>query len=80
MVHFRNGNADGQSEICKQFFNEFIEVLKTKKEFDYTNEEDWEWVYNTAICDDWLESVIRQNIDNEFKKPKNKKHTMCVNW
>ena len=75
MVHFKNGNADGQSESCKQFFNEFIEVLKAKKEFDYTNEEDWEWVYNTAICDDWLESVIRQNIDDKFIKPKNKNYT-----
>ena len=52
------------------FFNEFIEVLKEKKEFDYTNKEDWEWMYTSAGCADWLEKVIQQNIDSEFVKPK----------
>lgn len=80
MVHFKNGNADGQSEACKQFFNEFIEMLKAKKEFDYTNKEDWDWVYNTAVCADWLENVIKQNIDSEFAKPECTRCKACVNW
>lgn len=79
-AHFKSGNSEGQSEACKQFFNEFIEMLKDRKEFDYTNEEDWEWAYNSAVCADWLESVIKQNIDSEFIKPKCNKYNMCANW
>ena len=44
-------------------------MLKEKKEFDYTDKDDWKWVYSIADCADWLESVIKQNIDNEFVKP-----------
>lgn len=72
-AHFKSGNADGQSKACTEFFNEFIEVLKSKKDFDYTNDEDWDWMYTSAGCADWLESVIKQNIDSEFVKPENKK-------
>lgn len=68
-AHFKSGNANGQSKACETFFNEFIEVLKEKKEFDYTNKEDWEWMYTSAGCADWLEKVIQQNIDNDFIKP-----------
>ena len=46
-----------------------IEILKEKKEFDYTKKEDWEWMYTSAGCADWLEKVIQQNIDSEFVKP-----------
>lgn len=59
----------------EHFLDEFVEILKEKKEFDYTNEEDWEWIYTTAGGADWLESVIKQNIDSEFVKPKNTKVT-----
>lgn len=68
-AHFKSGNTNGRSKACETFFNEFIEVLKEKKEFDYTNKEDWEWMYTSAGCADWLEKVIQQNIDSEFIKP-----------
>lgn len=71
-AHFKSGNAEGQSKACTEFFNEFIEVLKSKKDFDYTYEKDWDWMYTSAGCADWLESVIRQNIDSEFVKPEDK--------
>ena len=69
-VHFPLGNADKDSIAGKSFFNEFVDMLKDKKEFDYTNEDDWNWIYSTAGGADWLEGVIKQNIDNEFVKPK----------
>ena len=47
-------------------------MLKAKKEFDYTKYEDWDWVYSIAGGSDWLENVIKQNIDNDFVKPKDK--------
>ena len=31
-----------------------------------TSEKDWEWIYTTAGGADWLESVIKQNIDSKF--------------
>lgn len=71
-AHFSTGNADRHSIAEKSFFNEFIDMLKEKKEFDYTNENDWEWIYSIAGGADWLESVIKQNIDNDFVKPKDK--------
>ena len=72
-AHFVNGNAEHDSVAGKAFFNEFVEMLKERKEFDYTSEKDWEWIYTTAGSADWLESVIKQNIDEEFVKPKNTK-------
>lgn len=72
-AHFKSGNTEGQSKACTEFFNEFVEVLKSKKDFDYTNEKDWDWMYTSAGCADWLESVIKQNIDSEFVKPEDKK-------
>lgn len=76
-AHFINGNFEHCSVSGRAFFNEFIEMLKEKKEFDYTNDKDWEWIYTTAGGADWLESVIRQNIDSEFVKPKNTK-VLCM--
>lgn len=69
-AHFKSGNANSRSKACKDFFDEFIEVLKERKEFDYTNQNDWKWINNSAGCADWLESVIQQNIDSDFVKPK----------
>lgn len=71
-AHFSTGNADRHSIAEKSFFNEFIDMLKEKKEFDYTNENDWDWIYSIAGGADWLESVIKQNIDDDFVKPKDK--------
>lgn len=45
-------------------------MLKEKKEFDYTNEKDWEWIYTDTGDADWLESVIKQNINSQFIIPK----------
>lgn len=70
-AHFINGNSEHDSKAGKAFFEEFVEMLKEKKEFDYTSETDWKWIYTTAGGADWLESVIKQNIDSEFVKPKN---------
>lgn len=78
-AHFKSGNADGESKACEDFFDEFIEILKSKKEFDYTNQKDWKWVYTCAGCADWLENIIKQNIDSDFIKPEytgHKKHGM----
>lgn len=66
-IHFKSGNVDGQSEACKKFFSEFIEALKNRIGFDYTSKEDWKWVSSTADCSEWLESVIKQNIDSSFE-------------
>lgn len=74
-AHFVSGNTEHSSVAGKAFFNEFVDILKEKKEFDYTSEKDWEWIYTTAGGADWLESVIKQNIDSEFVKPKNTKIT-----
>lgn len=74
-AHFVNGNSEHASVSGRAFFEELIETLKAKKGFDYTSEKDWEWIYTTAGGADWLESVIRQNIDSEFVKPKNTKPT-----
>lgn len=68
-AHFINGNTEQSSIAEKSFFTEFIELLKEKKEFDYTNIKDWEWIYTIAGGAEWLESVIQQNIDSSFIKP-----------
>ena len=72
-AHFINGNAEHDSKAGKAFFNEFLDLLKEKNEFNYISEKDWEWIYTTAGGADWLESVIKQNIDNKFVKPQNTK-------
>ncbi len=59
-AHFTDGNSKNYSGACKDFFLEFIDMLGKKKGFDYTNNDDWDWIYNTAECADWLESVIKQ--------------------
>ena len=71
-AHFPFGNANNDSVAGKSFFNEFVEMLKKKKRFNMNDEDDWDWIYSTAGGADWLESVIKQNIDNEFVKPKDK--------
>lgn len=74
-AHFPSGNTEYSSVAGKAFFNEFVEMLKEKKEFNYNSEKDWEWIYTAAGGVDWLESVIKQNIDSKFVKPKNTKIT-----
>lgn len=73
-AHFPVGNADKNSVAEKSFFNEFVDMLKNKTEFNYTNVDDWNWIYSSAGGADWLESVIKQNIDSGFIKPKDETH------
>lgn len=67
--HFKHGKIEGHSKASALLFNEFIDMLKEKDVFDYTDESEWGWVKNSACCDEWLESVIQQNIDSTFTKP-----------
>lgn len=78
-VHFPFGNAEKDSIAGKAFFDEFVDMLKTKMAFDYTKYEDWEWVYSIAGGADWLENVIKQNIETDFVKPKDKSFRMSKN-
>lgn len=65
-AYFPNGNCEKGSQADKEFFHEFIEMLKIKNGFDYTDKKDWEWAISIANCKDWLLSIIHQNIDSEF--------------
>lgn len=69
-AHFPLANADRDSVAGRAFFNELVSMLKERKEFDYTNKDDWDWIYSTAGGADWLESVIVQHIDRGFVRPK----------
>lgn len=69
-AHFPLANADRDSIAGRAFFNEFVSMLKDRKEFDYQSEDDWKWIYLTAGDADWLESVIVQHIDRGFARPK----------
>ena len=68
-AHFPKGNCNGGSIADKEVFNEFIELLRKKKDFNYEDEKDWAWVCNTADCRDWMLEVIKQNIDPDFVEP-----------
>ncbi len=76
-AHFKNGNAEHDGVACKTFFNEFVEMLKEKKGFDYTDDKDWDWIYSVAGGAEWLEGVIKYYIDPEFVKPNNKNMRLC---
>ena len=64
-VCFPTGNCDGASQVGKEFFNKFINAIKTKKDFDYTSKDDWYWICNVADCEEWMSSVIKQHIDED---------------
>lgn len=66
-AHFPHGNAENRSIADKAFFDEFIETIKGKIGFDYEKTEDWDWIKNTANCEEWFLKVIRQNIDENFR-------------
>ena len=68
-AHFPSGNCDGGSLAEREFFSEFIEMLKNKAGFDYKNKDDWGWICNTADCREWMLSVIKQHIDADFVEP-----------
>lgn len=68
-VHFPDGNCNGRSQAEKEFFTEFIQMVKNKIGFDYENKDDWNWICNIANCREWMLKVIKQNVDDEFIEP-----------
>lgn len=76
-AHFSEGNAEKDSISGKAFFNEFVQLLRERKAFDYLDNEEWDWVYSIAGGGDWLESVIKQHIDSQFTKPAKSRRGCC---
>lgn len=68
-AHFPYGNCDKRSQVDKEFWHEFIDCIKHKQGFDYTNADDWKWIKSIADCEKWFLSVIHQNIDKDFVMP-----------
>jgi len=68
-AHFPFGKCDGGSQAEREFFTEFIEMVRNKVGFDYENKEDWEWICNTADCREWMLTVIKQHMDADFVEP-----------
>lgn len=68
-AHFPFGNCDRGSLAEREFFSEFIEMVKNKAGFDYESQDDWGWICNTADCRDWMLEVIRQHVDADFVEP-----------
>lgn len=68
-AHFPGGTSDGGCQAEKEFFSEFIEMLKNKAGFDYEDKEDWGWICNTADCREWMLEVIKQHVDADFVEP-----------
>ena len=68
-AHFPSGNCNGGSLAEKEFFTEFVEMVKNKAGFDYESQDDWGWICNTADCREWMLEVIRQHVDANFVEP-----------
>ena len=68
-AHFPSGNCDGGSLAEKEFFTEFVEMVKNKAGFDYESQDDWGWICNTADCREWMLEVIQQHVDADFVEP-----------
>lgn len=68
-AHFPAGNCNGGSLAEREFFSEFIEMLKNKAGFDYEDKADWEWICNDADCREWMLEVIKQHVDADFVEP-----------
>jgi hypothetical protein len=69
IARFPGGNCNGASASQQAFFQEFIDAIKNKTGFDYESIDDWHWICNIAECREWIISVIKQNINNDFKEP-----------
>lgn len=69
-AHFPSGKCDGGSLAEKDFFSEFIEMVKSKSGFDYESKDDWGWICNTADCREWMLKVIKDHVDADFVEPK----------
>lgn len=79
-AHFPSGNCDGGSQAEKEFFFEFIEMLRDKVGFDYEGEDDWGWICNTADCREWMTEVIKQHLDANFKEPEVRLRSYRGRW
>lgn len=64
-VYFPDGNADKYSECDKNFFEEFIQKLKSGKYFDFRKSEDMSWAEMMGLKG-WIVKVVRGNIDKDF--------------
>jgi len=62
-VYFPQGNCNNASPAGKKFFRRFTDAIKNKNGFDYESKEDWDWICKVANCEEWMLSVIRQNIE-----------------
>ncbi|MDD4588882.1 MAG: hypothetical protein PHG06_00435 [Parabacteroides sp.] len=69
VARFPDGNCNGASASQQAFFQEFIDAIQNRIGFDYESVDDWYWICNIAECREWMISVIKQNIDNDFKEP-----------
>jgi len=69
IARFPNGNCNGASTSQQVFFQEFIDAIKNKIGFHYDDAGDWDWLCNCIQCREWMISVIKQNINNDFKEP-----------
>lgn len=60
---FPNGNCSGASVYGARFFQKFIDAIKNKKGWDYESEAGWKWIRDISNCEEWMQSVIKQNLD-----------------
>lgn len=68
VAHFPTLQIEGCSAADQSFFNEFLEAVKSKEEFDYTNPEAWKWV-NITNTEEWLLGFIHKYVDSTFQPP-----------
>lgn len=69
IARFPYGNCNGASTSQQAFFQEFIDAINNKTGFDYESVDDWHWICNIAECREWMISVIKQNINEDFIEP-----------
>jgi hypothetical protein len=67
-VCFPEGNCEGACPAGKEFFQKFVDAIKNKKGFDYESEDDWYFICKIVECEEWMLSVIRQNVDENYRK------------
>ena len=71
-AYFKNLDyIDKYSKAEQSYWDEFIELLKTKDGFDYESEDDWFWVENLSGRDEddsvkkWLKEVVRRYVTSQ---------------
>ena len=73
LAHIDLDTLDGQSIAVKSFFDEFVDVLKNKRGFDYEKESEWDWLDGIANGGELVTNVVRTYIDKDFVPPVCKK-------